>query len=363
MVITGKTSFLMLVLNFGSTSTKVGVYQDEEQLFAGVVRYEPSELARFGDIIEQRALRMASIQELLEGAGFSLEKFDAVVSRGCIAKPVNPGVYEVSDKLVADGFAIGGHHPCSLGVSVALDLGRLLDIPALTVDMPCVDQLSDVARISGMPGVERFAIWQPLNQRQVARTWAAEHGTTYEESNLVIAHLGGGTTVAAHERGRAVDVNNGTEGDGPMTPERCGDVLLTPIVEMCYSGELTKDEMLYKVRHGSGVSGYLGTADMVEVEKRATSGDAQAKLILDALCYQIAKEIGGMVAILSCKCDAILLTGGIARSSYVTDSIRDYVGGMAPVFVYPGEDELGALARGALRCLRGDEPLQEYALV
>lgn len=360
MVVTGEASFRILVLNFGSTSTKVGIYQDEEQLFAGTVRYEPSELARYGDIFEQRELRMEGIRELLDGAGFSLGGFDAVVSRGCIAKPVNAGVYELTDELVADGVSVGGHHPVSLGVSVALELGRNLGIPALTVDMPSVDQLSDVARITGMPGVGRCAIWQPLNHRQVARTWAAEHGTSYEGSNLVIAHLGGGTTVAAHERGRAIDVNNGTEGDGPMTPERCGEVPLAPIIEICYSGELSKEEMLNKVRHGSGVAGYLGTADMVEVERRALSGDAEAKLVLDALCHQVAKEIGGMFAVLRCSCDAILLTGGVAHSKYVTETIRGYVEGMAPVFVYPGEDELGALAQGALRALRGEEPLQEY---
>ena len=358
---TGTTSFRMLVLNFGSTSTKVGIYQDEERLFSDAVRYEPSDLVKFDTILDQEEMRERDVTGLVSDAGYQLGDFDAVVTRGPICKPLEAGTYEVAEALIEDGQAIGGHHPCSLGPIVANKIGQLLGVPTYTVDPPTVDQLDDVARISGLPGVERTTIWQPLNHRQVARTWARENGTTYEASNLIVAHMGGGTTVAAHRQGRAIDVNNGTEGEGAMTPERPGTVPMCPVIEMCFSGERTREQMLSMVRHGAGVTGYLGTADMREVERRVQEGDAEARIVLDALCYQVSKEIGAMYAVLGCDCDAILLTGGLAHSDYVTGHIRSHVGGMAPVFVYPGEDELGALAQGALRVLRGEEEPKGYA--
>lgn len=351
---------LIAVLNFGSTSTKVGVYRGDEREFVDTIRYEPDELARFETIFDQVPLREEGIVELLKDAGYDSEGFDAVVSRGPICKPIGGGTYAVSKQMIEDGKNIGGHHPCVLGPIVARKAGRALGIPAYTVDPPTVDQLEPVARISGLPEYERIPIWQPLNHRQIGRTWAKENGTTYEESNLIIAHMGGGTSIAAHRHGRAIDVNNGTEGEGAMTPERPGTIPLCPIIEMCFSGEYSREQILRKVRHGAGVLGYLGTADMKEVERRANEGDDLARLVLDALCYQVSKEIGALYAVLECQCDAILLTGGLAYSEYVTGYISRCVGGMAPVFVFPGEDEIGALAQGTLRVMRGEEELQEY---
>ena len=352
---------LIVVLNFGSTSTKVGVYRGDEREFVDTIRYEPSELAKFDSIFDQVPLREEGIAKLVGDAGYNGDDFDAVVSRGPICEPIDGGTYEINKKMIEDGRRIGGHHPCALGPIVARKVGRALGIPAYTVDPPTVDQLMDIARISGLPEVERFTTWQPLNHRQIGRTWAKDNGKVYEESNLIIAHMGGGTTVAAHKHGRAIDVNNGTEGEGAMTPERPGSVQLCQVVEMAYSGEWTKEELLKKIRHGAGVTGYLGTADMREVERRADEGDEKAKLVLDALCYQVAKEIAAMYAPLECQCDAILITGGLAYSDYIVGQITKYVGGIAPVIAYPGEDEIGALAQGALRVMRGEEALQVYA--
>ena len=352
--------YLIVAINFGSTSTKVGAYRGNEELFRETVRYEPAELASYGDIFNQGALRRDGILAALEQHGIELNQVDVIVSRGSIVKPIASGVYRINDAMLADARRIGGYHPCSLGVHVARELADAAGIGCYTVDPPTVDELTDVARVSGMPGIERESLYQPLNHKRTARKWAREHNTTYEQSRLVVAHMGGGTTVAAHELGRAIDVNNGTLGDGPMTPERPGSLPLVPVIERCFSGEMTREQMLRLVYHGSGVAAYLGTADMVEVERRALGGDAEAKLVLDAFCYQVAKEIGAMVAVLCGRCDAILLTGGIAYSDYVCKSIERRVGAFAPVCVYPGEDELGALVDGVLGYLRGETELLEY---
>ena len=350
-----------MVLNIGSTSVKIGVYCGDVREYADTIRYAPEDLAKFDTFFDQIGMREQDIANRIYAAGYNAEDFDAVVTRGPICKAIDAGTYLVNKALVEDGKTIGGHHPVVLGPIVAKRIGRGLGIPAYTVDPSTVDQLTDIARISGLAEIPRTTTWQPLNHRQIGRMWAAEHGTTYEESNLIIAHMGGGTTVAAHKHGRAIDVNNGTEGEGPMTPERSGSVQLCQVVELCFSGKYTKEELLKKIRHGSGVMDYLGTSDMREVERRVLEeGDEYAKLILDALCYQVSKEIASMYAPLECQCDAILLTGGLAYSDYVVSKIKHYVGGIAPVCVYPGEDEIGALAQGVLRVMRGQEEVKEY---
>ncbi|MDO5107529.1 MAG: butyrate kinase, partial [Coriobacteriaceae bacterium] len=340
---------------------KIGVYCGDEREFVDTIRYNPEDLAKFETFFDQLDMRERDISQRVFAAGYQPEDFDAVVTRGPICKAIDAGTYEINKALIEDGKTIGGHHPVVLGPIVAKRIGRGLNIPAYTVDPSTVDQLTDISRISGLADIPRTTTWQPLNHRQIGRMWAAEHGTTYEESDLIIAHMGGGTTVAAHKHGRAVDVNNGTEGEGPMTPERCGSVQLCQIVELCFSGKYTKEELLRKIRHESGVMSYLGTSDMRVVERRALEeGDDYAKHILDALCYQVAKEIASMYAPLECHCDAILLTGGLAYSEYVVEKIKKYIGGIAPVCVYPGEDEIFALAQGVLRVMRGQEEVKIY---
>lgn len=351
----------IMVLNIGSTSMKIGVQCGDEREYVDTIRYDPKELAKFECFFDQIGMREHDIAERIYAAGYKAEDFDAVVTRGPICKPIDAGTYYINKALIEDGKKIGGHHPVVLGPIVAKRVGRGLGIPAFTVDPSTVDQLSEISRVSGFSEIPRTTTWQPLNHRQIGRMWAAEHGTTYEESDLIIAHMGGGTTVAAHKHGRAIDVNNGTEGEGPMTPERPGSLQVCQVIELCFSGKYSKDELLRKIRHEAGVMSYLGTSDMREVERRVLEdGDEYAEHILDALCYQVSKEIAAMMAPLRCHCDAILLTGGLANSNYIVEKIKSYIGGLAPVCVYPGEDEIEALAQGVLRVMRGQEEAKVY---
>jgi butyrate kinase len=353
---------ILLVINLGSTSTKVAVFADETSLFSETVRHSADDLSPFRTIPEQHAFRKSAILDLLERHGFDLRRVTAVVSRGGLLKPVPCGVYVIESALVADATSGRyGQHVCNLGCAIAFDLGREIGVPALTVDPPTCDELCDVARLSGLPQIERRTVWHALNQGAIARRLAADLGKTRAEINAVIAHLGGGVSIGAHERGRVIEVNNCLDGDGPFSPERAGSLPTGGLISMCFSGAYSREEIFKLIAGKGGMVAYLGTIDGPEVEARIERGDDKARAVVEAMAYQVAKEIGAASCALAGAVDAIALTGGLANWSRLVTLISARVRFIAPVRLYPGEDEIGALAAGALRALSGEETAKRYA--
>jgi len=355
----------VIVLNPGSTSTKVALFCGEKALHEETVRHPDSELGRFGRIAEQRQYRAACILELLErwglpaGAGAA----DAVVGRGGVLRPVPGGTFLVNDRMVDDLLERPRwEHASNLGAPIARDLAALFVCPAFVVDPVAVDELDDMARLSGQCGMDRVSLAHALNTRVVARKVAAAMGREYAACNLVVAHLGGGVSVSAHRRGRMVDVNNANE-EGPFGPERSGGLPLYGVIEACFDAAgrgQGRDAVKDLFTRRGGVFSYLGTRDVAAAEERALGGDARAALVLDAMCYQVAKEIGAMAAALAGDVDRVVITGGMARSRYLVERIAARVSFIAGVEVDPGEDELSAMAGGALRVLRGEEEPRQY---
>lgn len=356
-----KGPFRIVAINLGSTSTKIAIYEDETPLYEGVKRHSYEELAKVGqNINEQHIFRYLHVRELLTTSGVDLSNLSAVVARGGLFKPVEGGVYLVNERVLQDAIVgVQGNHISNVAVLVAKDIAERYGVPCFFVDPPCVDELEPIARFSGVPELPRTSIFHALNLRAVARRVAKDKNTSVEYLNLILAHLGGGISVAASRAGRFIDVTNALE-EGPFSPERAGSVPVLKLVELCYSGRFTKEEIKQRLVGKGGLVAYLGTNDISEVEKRALSGDGEAELILKAMAYQIAKEIGSMSCALSGKVDYIVLTGGIAHSTLVTASIIERVQWIAETLVYPGEEELRALVEGALRVLRGEETPKLY---
>ena len=354
-------SIKTLVINPGSTSTKVGVFEDETLLFEETLRHPTEEIAKYASVIDQKDFRKAIILDFLKEKNCAPESLNVIVGRGGLLKPIPGGTYPVSDALLADLKAgVQGQHASNLGGILAREIGDSLGIPSYIVDPVVVDELTNKARISGMPELPRRSIFHALNQKAVARRFAKENGKRYEDLNLIVIHMGGGVSVGAHNHGKVVDVNNILDGEGCFSPERSGTVPVGDLVKMCFSGKYTQQEVYKKICGNGGFNGYLHTNDARTVGKMADEGNAEAKLVWDAFFYQIAKDAGAMAAVLHGQVDQIILTGGIAHSKYVTDVIRDYVSSIAPVYVYPGEHEMEALALGTLRVLRGQEIPQVY---
>ncbi len=350
-----------LIINPGSTSTKIAVFEDENMLFDKTLRHSNEELAPFDTIVSQKDFRKKMILDFLEEEKFDIKTLDVVVGRGGLVKPIEGGTYSVNDALIEDlRNGVQGHHASNLGGILAREIGDELGKPSFIVDPVAVDELQPVARLSGVPEIPRTSIFHPLNQKAMARRYAKENGKKYEDINCIVAHLGGGVSVGAHQKGRVIDVPNALEGDGAFSPERAGAVPVGGLVRMCFSGDYTEKEVYKKLVGGGGLSAYLKTNSMMDAMKMVEEGDENAKLVVDAFIYQIAKNIGAMAAVLKGKVDAIILTGGIAYNKAVTDGIAEYVSFIAPVKVYPGEDELLALAQGALRVLNGEEKAKEY---
>jgi butyrate kinase len=350
----------ILAINPGSTSTKIGVFHDEELVMHNTIRHTPEQLARFPNILSQFDYRRQLVMDTLSEAHILFD-FDVIVGRGGLLKPIEGGVYKINQLMLSEAHHAMYQHACNLGSIIAADLAaRLPKCIALTADPGVVDELDDVARICGSPLTPRFTVWHALNQRAIARRYAREHDSRYEDLNLIVVHLGGGISLAAHRHGRAVDANNALVGDGPFGPERSGSLLATSLIDLCFSGRYTHDQMDRYVMSQSGMMAHLGTNDVPAVLERIRQGDAKAKLVLDAMIYQIAKGIGGLATVFCGKVDAILLTGGVANSNYVTDRIEERVSFIAPVFVYPGEDELTALAMNGLGAMRGELEMKEY---
>jgi len=350
-----------LAINPGSTSTKIGVYEDDAKLLEVTIRHTAEELAAYPSISDQFDFRKQLIMDTLAAHDFPIATLAAVVGRGGLLKPLEGGTYRVNARMLDDLKAgLQGQHASNLGGIIAHEIGTLLNIPAFIVDPVVVDEMADVARISGIPEIQRKSIFHALNQKAVAKRFAKETGRKYENLNLIVAHLGGGTSIGAHKEGRVIDVNNALDGEGPFSPERSGGVPIGDLVRLCYSGQYTLDEMMKKITGQGGIVAYLNTNDFKEVCAQAEQGNAEYKLKCDAFIYQIAKEIGSYATVLFGKVDAIILTGGIAYSKYVTEAIAERVSFIGPVVVYPGEDELLALAQGALRVLQGEEKEKVY---
>lgn len=351
-----------LIINPGSTSTKIGVFEDETLLFDETLRHSTEEISQFDSIVAQKDFRKKVIYDLLAEKNFDVKELDMVVGRGGLLKPIPGGTYAVTDELVKDLVeAKRGEHASNLGGIIAKDFADELNIPAYIVDPVVVDELQDVARISGHPELPRTSIFHALNQKAVAKRYAKEVGRNYEDLNLIVVHMGGGVSVGAHKNGQVIDVFNALNGDGAFSPERAGAVPNGELVRLCYSGKYTEKEMVKQLVGNAGFNAYLGTNDARDVEDLAfNKKDEKAKLILDAFIYQMSKDIGAQATVLEGKVDQIIMTGGIAYSKYTTSEIAKRVGFIAGITLYPGEDELLALAQGGLRVLKGEEAAKEY---
>lgn len=353
--------YRILVINPGSTSTKIGVFDNEVSILEKTIRHESEAIQSFENIIDQYEFRKRTILETLDQEGINISKLSAVCGRGGLLRPIEGGTYRVNELMLEDlrnGYA--GQHASNLGGIIAYEIAAGLNIPAYIVDPVVVDEMEPIARISGFPLIERKSIFHALNQKAVARRIAKEMGKRYDELNLIVTHMGGGITVGVHKQGKVIDVNNGLNGEGPFSPERAGTVPAGDLVALCFSGEYFREEIMKMLVGQGGLVGYLGTNNSVEVEKMIAAGDRDATLIYEAMAYQIAKEIGAASAVLSGKVDAIILTGGLAYGKEFVQSITDRINWIADVIVHPGENELQALNEGALRVLRGEEQVKEY---
>lgn len=353
--------YRILTINPGSTSTKIGVFEGEQVLFEKTIRHDATQINQFPSIIDQYEFRKETILASLKEEGMNISKLDAVCGRGGLLRPIEGGTYEVNEVMIEDlrqGYS--GQHASNLGGIIAKEIADQLGIRSFIVDPVVVDELADIARVSGFSLIERKSIFHALNQKAVARRVAKQLGKPYEELRLIVTHMGGGITVGVHENGKVVDVNNGLHGDGPFSPERAGTVPAGDLIDLCFSGEHYRDELMKRLVGQGGMVGYLGTNDAVEVEKRIDAGDEKAKLVFEAMGYQVAKEIGSASAVLSGKVDAIILTGGLAYGKSFVKSIQERVAWISDVLVHPGENELQALAEGALRVLTGEEKAKHY---
>jgi len=351
-----------LVLNPGSTSTKLALFDNNQLLYTESLSHLPAELEACASVTKQYGLRKKAILAVMTKKNTSLASLSAVVGRGGLTKPLSGGTYSISQQMVEDlKSAKWGEHASNLGPILAYELAQEAGgIPAFTVDPVVVDELDDVARISGLPELPRQSKFHALNQKAVARRAAKALARPYQELNLIVAHMGGGISIGAHKMGRVVDVNNALDGEGPMTPERSGTLPVGDLVRLCYSGRFTYEEIMRMVKGSGGFMAHLGTIDTREVQERAMAGDKEAELIFRALAYQVAKNIGALTATFGGKLDAIVLTGGMAHSELLTTWIKERVDFLAPVLVYPGESEMEALAQGALRVLNQEETARKY---
>lgn len=354
-------NFKILSINPGATSTKVALYEDKTPLIVENLRHSPEELKSYTKTLDQLDYRKSIVLKFLQRNNFKVTDLSAVVGRGGPFKPLASGTYRVNQRMLSDirSGKVQADHVSNLGALIAKELTRDTDIPAFIVDPVSVDEFPPIARISGMPELERKSLSHALNIKMVARKAASELNKKYEELNLIIVHLGSGISVSSHLKGQMIDVNNANDG-GPFSPQRCGNLPVTGLAKLCLSGKYTYEQMYDKITKKGGLLAYLGTDNVEEIEKRMDSGDEKAKLIYEAMAYQIAKEIGAMATTLCGHVDAIVLTGGIAHSKRLVKMIKERVEFISKILVFPGEDEMEALTLGALRILRGEEKEKEY---
>lgn len=354
-------SIKSLIINPGSTSTKIGVFEDETLLFDETLRHSTEEIGQFDSIVDQKDFRKKIITDFLEAKNFDIKSLNVVVGRGGMLKPIPGGTYAVTEDLLADlKKGVQGQHASNLGGILAKEIADSIGVPSYIVDPTVVDELMPIARYSGVPELPRVSVFHALNQKAVAKRYAKEIGKPYESLRLIVVHMGGGVSVGAHENGKVVDVFNALDGDGAFSPERAGAVPSGALVRMCFSGKYSEKEVYGKIVGNGGFNAYLGTNDMREVTKRANEGDEKAAEAKQAFLFQVAKDIGSMACVLNGKVDQIIVTGGIAYGADVVAALKEKAEWIAPFTVYPGEDELLALAQGALRVLKGEEEAKVY---
>ncbi|AKL97227.1 butyrate kinase Buk [Clostridium aceticum] len=351
----------VLVINPGATSTKIAVYDEEVVLLKKTVEHPIQSLEKFPRLIDQYSYRLDLILQILKEEKIFLETLTAVVGRGGLLKPLAGGTYAVNEKMIEDlKKAEQGEHASNLGAVMAANLGKSLNIPAFIVDPVSVDEMEPVARVSGLADIKRISLSHALNMKAVARKVAKKMNRRYEEANFIVVHLGSGVSVTPHKKGKMIDVNN-AKAEGPFSPDRCGGLPADQLVNLCFSGKYTHEELKKKLLGKGGLYSYFATTDVRQVEAMAEDGDVQADIVLEALAYQVAKEIGAMATVLMGEVDRIVLTGGIAYSQRIVADIMKRVKFIAPVEVVAGEEELESLALGALRVLRGEEAVAQYS--
>ena len=351
----------ILIINPGSTSTKVGIFSAGEMKVNVSVKHDDAELRMFATIWDQYDFRREAILQVLKDNDLSMGEMDAIACRGGNVKPLPGGTYKVCSKMIADmKSGIYGGHPINVGGLVAFDLGNQFNIPVLTADPPMTDELCTSARYSGIPHISRQSSFHALNQKATARKIAAGLGKKYDEVNLVVVHLGGGISVGAHKKGKIIDVNNALDGDGAFSPERAGSLPAGDLVKLCFSGEYSKEQILKLLTGGGGLYAYLGTTNAIEIEKRIAEGDQKATEVYEAMAYQVAKEIGACTTVLEGEIDAIALTGSLVYSKVLLDSLLKKISFIAPVLLNPGENEMEALADAAMRYFSNEEELAVY---
>lgn len=349
----------VLVINPGATSTKVAVFEEEQELLKKSIVHTAQELEGFDRVIDQADFRQRAVLEAVAEGGFRLEDFDAVCGRGGLYRPIPSGTYAVSDRVMQDvEQAPYGEHPSNLGAYLARRIGDLVGIPAFFVDPVCVDEMTEVAHVSGFAEFRRLSQFHALNQKSVGRKAARQLGKSYEEARLIVCHLGGGVSVAAHDHGRVVDVFN-VKDEGAMGMDRGGGLPVNQLIDYCYGGR-SREEVKRTLGRRSGMLSYVGTTDFREICAGVVSGDERFTAAYRALVYQLAKDIGAMAAVLHFEVDAIVYTGGMAYEQFFCDDITAYVGRLAPVLRFPGEEEMRALAEGALRVLHGEAQAERY---
>jgi butyrate kinase len=352
----------VLAINPGSTSTKIAVYHNAKPVFLKSILHDPDELKKYKRISDQYEFRKKIILDELKASLINIDIIEAIVGRGGLVRPIESGVYYVNDRLRHDLLeGIMGEHASNLGGLIAHDIAK--DLPkcqAFIADPVVVDELQDVARVAGHPLFQRYSIFHALNQKATARAYSRLMNRKYEDLNLVIAHLGGGVSVGAHRKGKVIDVNQALDGEGPFSPERSGSLPSGALAKLCFSGQYTIEEIKRMITGGGGYVAYMGTNSAYEIELLAQDGDDKAGLIQDAMSYQIGKEISSMCAVLHGDVDAIILTGGISHNPMVVEYIKKMVSFIAPVVIYPGEDEMHALAMNGLMVLKGEIKPREY---
>jgi len=359
----------ILAINPGSTSTKIAVFEDTKPVMTYTIRHSVEELSQFRRVIDQLDYRRELVIKALADNAIPLE-FDAVIGRGGLTQPIPGGVYEVNEDMVVAMYNSPRDHACNLGSLIARDVAKEIDgCKAFIADPGIVDEMDEIARITGSPIMPRITTWHALNQRAIGRRFAGDYSARhpeaplkYEQMDLIICHLGGGISIGAHHHGRCIDVNNAFDGEGPFSPERAGSLPSASLIDLCYSGRYTKEQLKKRISGKAGLAAHLGTVDLIEIERRIADGDDHARLVLDAMIYQIAKGIAALSPVLYGKIDAILVTGGIAHSDYVIPRLKERVDFLAPFYVYPGEDELEALALNALGALHGDYKIHTFHL-
>lgn len=350
----------ILVINPGSTSTKLAIYEDDKPVWLSGAHHPISELNQFEHTSDQYDFRMQFIRRRLADSDIEL-RFDAVIARGGLLKPLRGGIYRVNEKMKHDLAQADMDHACNLGARLADELAQACGCPAFIADPVVVDEMQEEARYTGMPGIRRKSVFHALNSKAVSRRYAATlPGKSYEQLNLIVAHMGGGISVSAHRHGQVIDVNNALDGEGPFSTERAGTLPAGQLVDLCFSGKYSRKQVKQMIHGKGGLTAYTGTNDMITISRKAEEGEAPYDILLKAMLYTVAKQIGAMYVALDGQVDAILLTGGIAHSRYCMETLKKRIGYLAPVEVFPGENEVESLAFNALGALKGELTVQEY---